>query len=138
MSKIKESSTNFANKKALADECPEAYATNIIGGQWALVICSWLLDGKLRFSELKKRLPNITERMLTLQLRKLEENAIVKRTVYAEVPPRVEYELTPIGNELKFVIKQLEKWGEKHKQLTHRDISPVNGSLTPPPTNVSD
>lgn len=121
MSKIKESSTNFANKQALADECPEAYATNIIGGQWALVICSWLLNGKLRFSELKKRLPNITERMLTLQLRKLEANAIVKRTVYAEVPPRVEYELTPIGNELKPVIKQLEKWGEKHKQLTHHD-----------------
>lgn len=138
MSKIKESSTNFANKQALADECPEAYATNIIGGQWALVICSWLLTSKLRFSELKKRLPNITERMLTLQLRKLEENAIVKRTVYAEVPPRVEYELTPIGNELKAVIKQLEKWGEKHKQLTNHNIPPVNGHLPLRPTGVSD
>lgn len=118
MSKVKESSTNFSNKQALAEECPEAYATNIIGGQWALVICSWLLEGKLRFSELKKRLPNITERMLTLQLRKLEENAIVKRTVYAEVPPRVEYELTPIGYDLKAVIKQLETWAEKHKEVT--------------------
>jgi DNA-binding HxlR family transcriptional regulator len=120
MSKIKETSTNFANKQALADECSEAYASNIIGGQWALVICSWLLNGKLRFGELKNRLPNITERMLTLQLRKLEENKIVRRTVYAEVPPRVEYELTPIGYELKPIIKQLEKWGEKHKNLSNQ------------------
>ncbi len=117
MSKIKVTSTNFANKQALADECPEVYAANIIGGQWALVICSWLINGKLRFGELKRLLPNITERMLTLQLRKLEASKIVKRTVYAEVPPRVEYELTPIGYELKPIIKQLEKWGEKHKNL---------------------
>ena len=117
MSKIKETSTNFANRKALADECPEAYAANIIGGQWSLVICSWLMSGKLRFGELRKRLPNITERMLTLQLRKLEENKLVTRTVYAGVPPRVEYELTPIGYELQPIIAQLEKWGEKHKNL---------------------
>ncbi|WP_316813620.1 helix-turn-helix domain-containing protein [Pedobacter heparinus] len=117
MSKIKETSTNFANKQALADECAEAYAANVIGGQWALVICSWLMNGKLRFGELKNKLPNITERMLTLQLRKLEENKIVKRTVYAEVPPRVEYELSPIGYDLRPIIQHLEKWGQKHKEL---------------------
>ncbi|SFN18172.1 transcriptional regulator, HxlR family [Chitinophaga sp. YR627] len=117
MSKIKETSTNFANKQALADECSEVYAANIIGGQWALVICSWLINGKLRFGQLRKLLPNITERMLTLQLRKLEESKIVARTVYAGVPPRVEYELTPIGYELKPIIQQLEKWGDKHKNL---------------------
>lgn len=117
MSKIKETSTNFANKQALADECSEVYAANIIGGQWALVICSWLLNGKLRFGELKKKLPNITERMLTLQLRKLEENKIVKRTLFAGVPPRVEYELSSIGYELEPVIRQLENWGQKHKNL---------------------
>lgn len=117
MSKIKESSTNFANKQALMDECPEVYAANIIGGQWSLVICSWLLNGKLRFGELRKLLPTITERMLTLQLRKLEDNKIVKRTVYAEVPPRVEYELTEIGYDLKPIVKLMEKWGEKHKEL---------------------
>ncbi|WDF67008.1 helix-turn-helix domain-containing protein [Sphingobacterium oryzagri] len=115
MSKVKETSTNFANKMALADECPEAYASNIIGGQWTLVICSWLMQGKLRFSELKNLLPNITERMLTLQLRKLEEHKLVKRTVYAEVPLRVEYELTSIGYALKPIIKQLEDWGVKHR-----------------------
>lgn len=117
MTEIKQTSTNFANKQALADECPEVYAANLIGGQWSLVICSWLLNGKLRFGELKKFLPNITERMLTLQLRKLEENKIVSRKVYAQVPPKVEYELTEIGYELQSVIKGLEKWGERHKNL---------------------
>ncbi|MCH5720396.1 winged helix-turn-helix transcriptional regulator [Niabella hibiscisoli] len=59
MSKIKQSSTNFSNKIALSDECPEAYASNIIGGQWTLVICSWLLGGKLRFGELKRNYPTL-------------------------------------------------------------------------------
>lgn len=115
MTKIKETSTHFENKKVLADECAEVYAANIIGGQWSLVICSWLLQGKMRFSDLKKLVPNITERMLTLQLRKLEQDAVITRTVYAEVPPRVEYELTEIGYELRPIIRQLEDWGKRHK-----------------------
>lgn len=117
MSKIKETSTNFANKKALARECPELYASQIIGGQWSLAICCYLIFGKLRFGELKNCLPNITERMLTLQLRKLEADNIITRTVYAEVPPRVEYELTEIGYELKPIIEALAKWGERHKSI---------------------
>lgn len=116
MSKIKETSTNFANKKALLDECPELYASNLIGGQWSLAICSYLISGKLRFGELKKKLVNITERMLTLQLRRLEKDKIVKRTVFAEVPPRVEYELTEIGYKLKPIIDELERWGKLHKE----------------------
>jgi DNA-binding HxlR family transcriptional regulator len=115
MTRIKETSTNFANKKALTEECPELYASKLIGGQWSLAICSYLVNGKLRFGELRKSLVNITERMLTLQLRRLEEDKIVKRTVYAEVPPRVEYELTEIGYKLKPVIEELDKWGTMHK-----------------------
>ena len=117
MSKIKESSTNFANKQSLANDCIEVYASYIIGGQWTLAICCYLINGKHRFGELKKRLPNITERMLTLQLRKLEENKIVTRIVHAEVPPRVEYELTVIGYALKPIITELENWGQQHKNL---------------------
>lgn len=116
MSKIKETSTNFANKKALADECPEVHASHMIGGQWSLAICCYLINGKLRFGELKKKLENITERMLTLQLRRLEQDKIITRTVYAEVPPRVEYELTEIGYQLKPIIEELEKWGKMHKE----------------------
>ena len=72
----------------------------------------------MRFGELKKSIPNVTERMLTLQLRKLEMENILKRTIYAEVPPRVEYELTEIGYELRPIIKQMEAWGKRHKDLT--------------------
>ncbi|RFM29357.1 winged helix-turn-helix transcriptional regulator [Chitinophaga silvisoli] len=121
MSRIKETSTNFANRQALADNCSEVYASNILGGQWAIVICSCLATGKLRFGELKRLLPNITERMLSLQLRKLEDHKIISRSVYAEVPPRVEYELTDIGYELVPIIKQLEQWGEMHKQYVKKN-----------------
>ncbi|WDF61830.1 winged helix-turn-helix transcriptional regulator [Flavobacterium sp. KACC 22758] len=117
MSKVKITSTNFENKKILEDECSKVYAANIIGGQWSLVICSWLLQGKMRFSEIKKCIPNITERMLTLQLRKLEHDNIIKRMVYAAVPPKVEYELTEIGYELRPIIQQMEQWGKRHKCL---------------------
>jgi DNA-binding HxlR family transcriptional regulator len=117
MSKVKVSSINFANKAALSDECSEVYAANIIGGQWSLAIIAWLMNGKLRFGQLKKLLPGITERMLTLQLRKLEDNKIVTRVVHAEVPPRVECELTMIGYDLRPIIDQLSVWGDKHKEL---------------------
>lgn len=117
MTKIKETSTNFSNKKALSDECPEIYASIMIGGQWTLAICCYLINGKLRFGELRKKLNTITERMLTLQLRRLEEDRIITRTVYAEVPPRVEYELTEIGYKLKPIILEFEIWGKEHKEI---------------------
>ncbi|SIR58554.1 transcriptional regulator, HxlR family [Chryseobacterium sp. RU33C] len=74
----------------------------------------------MRFGELRKKLQNITERMLTLQLRRLEEDKIITRTVYAEVPPRVEYELTEIGYKLKPIILEFEKWGNEHKQIMEK------------------
>lgn len=114
MTRIKESSSQNENKKALATECMEIYAANIIGGQWTLAICCHLVNGKLRFGELKKRLPWITERMLALQLKKMEKNNLVKRTVFAEVPLRVEYELTESGKGLQPILKLLEEWGIKH------------------------
>ncbi|PKF74031.1 winged helix-turn-helix transcriptional regulator [Chryseobacterium sp. PMSZPI] len=121
MTKIKETSTNFSNKKVLASECPEVYTSNLIGGQWTLAICCYLINGKLRFGELRKKLPNITERMLTLQLRRLEEDKIITRTIFAEVPPRVEYELTEIGYKLKPIILAFEKWGREHQSLVEKD-----------------
>ena len=122
MTKIKETSTNFANKKALADECPEIYASNTIGGQWALAICCYLINGKMRFGELRKKLQNITERMLTLQLRRLEEDKIITRTVYVEVPPRVEYELTDYAATLHEVLSALSEWGATHKEKIRKSM----------------
>ncbi len=87
MTRIKETSTHAENKKTLAGECPEVYAASLIGGQWTLAICCYLINGRQRFGALRKQFPGITERMLTLQLRKLEQHGIVQRTLYAEVPP---------------------------------------------------
>jgi len=116
MSSVKETSTNFENKTSLSKKCTGIYAFNIIGGQWSLAICCYLADKTLRFGELKKLLPNITERMLTLNLRRLEDNKLLIRTVYAEVPPRVDYRLTDAGKELIPILINLEKWGINHQK----------------------
>jgi DNA-binding HxlR family transcriptional regulator len=113
----KENSTNMKNEKFITEGCNLTYAVCKIGGRWKLIILCKLEDGKLRFGEIRKQIPNITERMLTLQLRELEKEGLVKRTVYAEVPPRVDYELTAIANDLIPIWRQLENWGAKHKVL---------------------
>lgn len=117
MTRIKENSVNFENKQNLAACCAVIYATELLSGQWVLAICCALETGKLRFGELKKSIPGITERMLTLQLRKMEANGLIKRTVYAEVPPRVEYEMTEITRELDPIINELQSWGERHRAM---------------------
>jgi DNA-binding HxlR family transcriptional regulator len=83
----------------------------VIGGRWKVVIIHYLLPGKLRFGELRRAMPSCTQRIMTLHLRELERDGLVKRTVYAEVPPRVEYELTAFGRSLEPVLKQLGEWG---------------------------
>jgi DNA-binding HxlR family transcriptional regulator len=114
MATVKAGSTNSLNRNFLAD-CNLTYAVQLMGGRWKLPILMRLEKGKRRFGELKKAIPNITERMLTLQLRELERDGIISRMVYAEVPPRVEYELTVLGSELIPVCFQLHAWGAKHK-----------------------
>ncbi len=96
--------------------CAVEATLGVIGGRWKGVLLYWLLSGKHRFGELKRRVPNCTERMLTLQLRELEEDGLVKRTVFAEVPPRVEYELTPFGKSLEPVLLGMREWGERYKR----------------------
>lgn len=94
--------------------CPVEATLELIGGKWKGIVLYHLLDGKLRFSELKRQVGCVTQRMLTKQLRELEACGLVNRIVYAEVPPRVEYELTAEGKSLKPILKSLKKWGETH------------------------
>ena len=95
--------------------CPVESTLSFLDGKWKGVILFHLLaDGTLRFNELKRRLPAVTQRMLTKQLRELEECGIVSRTVFAVVPPRVDYALTPLGRSLEPVIMALAQWGETH------------------------
>jgi DNA-binding HxlR family transcriptional regulator len=93
----------------------EKHAVNatlkILTGKWKILILYALCKGTKRFNELRRIIPNVTQRMLTAQLRELEEDAIIHRKVYAEVPPKVEYSLTEIGTALAPVFVELKKWG---------------------------
>ncbi|WP_040981264.1 winged helix-turn-helix transcriptional regulator [Oceanobacillus jeddahense] len=99
--------------------CSVEVAMDAIGGRWKGAILFHLANGKVqRFGELKKLIPGINQRMLTTQLRELENCGIVKRTVYPVVPPHVEYELTDFGSSLKPILFQLREWGDKY--IDHR------------------
>lgn len=121
MTNRKENTTNGINRDFLSN-CNLTYAVQLMGGRWKLPILIRLSNDKKRFGELKRMIPNITERMLTLQLRELERDGLVTRTVYHEVPPRVEYELTPLSSALIPICLQLDDWGAKHKDI-HLGIS---------------
>lgn len=110
----KQNSTYSKNEKWIS-ECDLTYAVQKISGRWKLQILSLLEDHTLRFSELKKEFPSITERMLILQLKALEHDGLIKRMIYAEVPLRVEYELTEMSTELRPILKQLSNWGSKSR-----------------------
>jgi DNA-binding HxlR family transcriptional regulator len=91
--------------------CPVEACLEVIGGKWKGVILFHLLGGTKRFNELLRLIPGVTQRMLTRQLRELEDDGIVARKVYPEVPPKVEYSLTAFGNTLKPLLHQLQRWG---------------------------
>lgn len=91
--------------------CPTETALDLIGGKWKGMILFYLYDDTRRFNELMRLIPGITQRMLTKQLRDLEKHDIIHREVYPQVPPKVEYSLTPLGQTLKPVIRGLEQWG---------------------------
>ena len=109
--------------------CPVETTLSFLDGKWKGVILYHLLtDGTLRFSELRRRLQAVTQRMLTKQLRELEEQGLLTRTVYPVVPPRVDYALTPLGQSLRPVIMMLEQWGSSHVECRdgeRRLIEPV-------------
>ncbi|MCM1296697.1 MAG: helix-turn-helix transcriptional regulator [Muribaculaceae bacterium] len=95
--------------------CPVATTVQIIGSKWKLLILRDLLQRPWRFNELKKDLEGISQKVLTDSLRSMEADGIITRTAYAEVPPRVEYALSEIGETLRPVIKAMESWGALYK-----------------------
>jgi DNA-binding HxlR family transcriptional regulator len=96
--------------------CPVEVTLDVIGGKWKGVILFHLLDGKMRFNELRRRIPDVTQRMLTLQLRELERDGVLKRTTFPEVPPRVEYELSPLGTTLAPIVRLMREWGAAYRK----------------------
>jgi DNA-binding HxlR family transcriptional regulator len=110
-------------KKRLYDcqySCSVEATLDIMGGKWKGVILFHLLKGTKRFNELRRMLPEVTQRMLTLQLRELEEVGIVHREVYKEVPPKVEYSLTPFGRSLEPILLLMRDWGDQFMQTLTR------------------
>ena len=95
--------------------CPVETTLMLIGDKWKVLILRDLMPGTKRFGELKKSIGNVSQKVLTAQLRAMEENGLVSRKVYAEVPPRVEYSLTELGRSLKPILDSLKNWGEEYK-----------------------
>ena len=95
--------------------CPVETTLSLIGDKWKVLILRDLMDGTKRFGELKKSIGSVSQKVLTAQLRDMEENGLVNRTVYAEVPPRVEYSLTEIGHSLKPILDAMTSWGMDYK-----------------------
>ena len=94
--------------------CSVEMALELIGGKWKALILFHLLKEKKRFNELKRLMPSITQRMLTRQLREMENDKLIIRTVYPVVPPKVEYEMSDLGLSLENVLYELRDWGRKH------------------------
>lgn len=119
------------NKSA---SCQFVAALDSIVGKWKPIILYHLLQGEpLRFNELRRLLPNVTQRMLTLHLRELEEEEIITRTVYPQVPPKVEYSITEYGKSLAPVLETLHRWGKLHverKQLKDAQNEEVGTDLS--------
>ena len=96
--------------------CPVELTVLLISNKWKVLIIRDLLDGTKRFSELKKSINNISQKVLTSNLREMEENNLLIRKVYPEVPPRVEYTLTDIGYSLKTLLDDMDKWGTWYRR----------------------
>lgn len=96
--------------------CPVETTLTLIGNKWKVLILRDLMGGTKRFGELKRSLGNVTQKVLTAQLRDMEENGLVHRQVYAEVPPRVEYSLTDLGKSLKLALDAMWAWGAGYQK----------------------
>ena len=95
--------------------CPVETTLMLIGNKWKVLILRDLLTGTKRFGELKRSVGNVSQKVLTAQLRAMEESGLLTRKVYAEVPPRVEYSLTELGQSLKPILDVMKNWGEEYK-----------------------
>lgn len=112
-----------------ATKCPVEVTLGLVGGKWKSLVIWHLCGRTLRFSELSRAMPGVTAKMLTMQLRELETRGLVKRTIFAEVPPRVEYSLTPVGQSLRPILEAMYAWGKAY--MENRGEEPTCG-MDPP------
>ena len=107
----------MSEEKKELPACPVETTLTLIGDKWKVLILRDLMTGTKRFGELKKCVGNVSQKVLTVQLRAMEANGLVHREVYAEVPPRVEYSLTDLGRSLKPILDAMWNWGENYKSM---------------------
>jgi len=103
--------------------CPVATTLLLIGNKWKIFILQRLLERTWRFNELQKDIPGISQRVLTDNLRAMEQDGIVKRKVYAEIPPKVEYSLSELGETMRPIIKSMHNWGIEYQNLVNNSDS---------------
>ena len=113
---IKASSTNNLNRNKIEIKCPVTFTLHRIGGRWKPLILYHLIGGKRRYSELKREIPAITEKMLIQHLRELEADKLITRKVLPVIPPHVEYSLTKMGKELSPIMNAMADWGLKYNK----------------------
>lgn len=116
---LKKNLRPHSRTEILPDDCPVLTAIKIIGGKWKIPVLYTLRNGTMRFNELQKSLPGVTQKMLTQQLRELEKDGLVHRQVYAQVPPRVEYSITPLARKLEPILCSLCEWGLDYLETVH-------------------
>lgn len=111
MTPVKKNSTNQENKKNILSKCPVTLTLEKIGGRWKPLILYNLRKGLLRYGQLKRQIPGITEKMLIQHLRELEEDSLIRRDVKPVVPPHVEYSLTASGKSISPLLNEMARWG---------------------------
>lgn len=119
------------SKAELLPECPVATTVQLIGNKWKLLIIRNLLQRPWRFNELQKSLDGISQKVLTDSLRSMEADGILTRTVYAEVPPRVEYALSELGESMRPILESMQAWGENYKAMKGRNDICITNSRKP-------
>lgn len=112
-------------KEDILPECPVATTVSLIGSKWKLLIMRDLLARPWRFNELHRSIEGISQKALTEALRSMEADGIVRRTAYPEVPPRVEYSLTELGESMRPIIKAMENWGNDYKAQGQANTQPI-------------
>jgi DNA-binding HxlR family transcriptional regulator len=111
----KTTSTNYHNERAITTDCPITATMIAIGGRWKVIIIWHLRGGALRYNEIRKAIPNISERMLILQLKELIESGWVTKKDYNEIPPRTDYSLTELGKSFVPILESIYKWGSENE-----------------------
>jgi len=132
----------MSKKKEAEWKCDPSYSCavevtlSVIGGKWKLLIIGQLQRGVSRFGQLKRAIPGVTQTMLTQQLRELEEDGVVSRTIFPEIPPRVEYEITELGKTLECVLTVMGQWGEHYHEMVREKKRIARGlDATPAPAS---